>query len=189
MSMQKVVERILSDATLEAQKTVEDAKTRAETIVADASLRAEKRRVEVETETRAQVENILEKRASDARLESSKILLREKRKTVDGVYALALARLVALEKEDCMRLTARLLENYAEENDEIFLAENFKYAKDLERLPIVEKKKLKIAEKRLQIEGGMRLVGKTSDKDLSYGALISADKDEYQASLARELFR
>ncbi|MBQ8685097.1 MAG: hypothetical protein IJ514_02875 [Clostridia bacterium] len=189
MSMQKVVERILSDAASEAQTTLDEAEAKAARIVAEASSRAEKRRRETEAEVQRKTESVLEKRAADARLESAKILLREKRKTVDGVYALALARLVALDKEDCMRLTTRLLERYAEEGDEVFLSENFKYGAEVETLPVVERKKLKISDTRLRIEGGMRLVGKVSDKDLSYAALLAADKDENQASLAAELFK
>lgn len=56
-------------------------------------------------------------------------------------------------------------------------------------MPVVEKKKLKISAQRVEIDGGMRLVGETSDKDLSYGALLAADKDEYQAELAKALFK
>ena len=36
---------------------------------------------------------------------------------------------------------------------------------------------------------GLRLQGKTCDKDLSYGALLLADRDEYQSALAEKLFR
>jgi hypothetical protein len=42
----------------------------------------------------------MEKRLADARLESSKILLKEKRKAVEAIYELALQRLLALEKEE-----------------------------------------------------------------------------------------
>ena len=48
---------------------------------------------------------------------------------------------------------------------------------------------MKISDTRLDLDGGMRLVGKVSDKDLTYGALLAADKDANQANLAKELFK
>lgn len=189
MSMQNVVERILSDARAEAQATVVAAENKAAELLAESASRAEKNRRETERDVKEKTESIFEKRAADARLESAKILLREKRKVVDAVYALALGELIALEKEDCLQLAASLLETYAEEGDVVFFAENFKYAADVAHLPVAERKKLKISEARLLIDGGMRLVGKVSDKDLSYGALLAADKDEHQSDLAKALFR
>ena len=108
---------------------------------------------------------------------------------MDAIYAMALSRLQTLEKEDCLRLTARLLEAYAETGDEIFFAENFAYVEAAAKLPIVGQKSLKIAEERLPIDGGMRLKGAKADKDLSYGALLAADRDENQAALAAKLFK
>lgn len=189
MSMQKVVERILSDAQAESEEMLRRAEKKAEEIINEAHLRAEKNRAEVELEVKKKTESIFEKRDSDARLESAKIVLGEKRKTVEGVYALARARLLALEKEDVLRLYSRLLETYAETGDELFFAENFAFASEVERLPVVKQKGLKIAEKRLSIDGGLKLVGKISDKDLSYSALLEADKEENQANLAKQLFK
>ena len=46
-----------------------------------------------------------------------------------------------------------------------------------------------IAKESQEIGGGLRLIGKVSDKDLSFKALVLADRDKNQASLARELFK
>ena len=95
--MQKVVERILSDAQQDAEKTLKNAQDKAEQLLAAtrASVQDERKLAEIEAENKAK--SVLEKRSADARLESSKILLAEKRKTVSAVYNLALARLNALE--------------------------------------------------------------------------------------------
>ena len=189
MSMQNIVDKILSDASAEAQAIVSDAESKAAQLLAEASLRAEKLRRETEEDVKRKTESIFEKKAASARLESAKLQLKEKRKAVDSVYALALDRLISLEKEDCLRLTASLLERYAEKGDELFFAENFKYASEVKLLPVVKEKGLKISQTRLSLDGGMKLVGEISDKDLSYGALLSFDREEYQAELARELFK
>ena len=189
MSTQNIVERILSDAEAEARAIIEEAESKAAQLLAEASNRAEKSRRETENDVREKVESIAEKKAAAARLESAKILLSEKRKVVDAVYALALGRLLSLEKEECIKLFSSLLARYAEEGDEVFFAENFKYAADVSILPVIKEKNLTISEKRLPLDGGMRLVGKVSDKDLSYGALLAADKEENQAELAKKLFK
>ena len=71
MSMQKVVERILSDAQAEAQAIEAQAESKAAKILADSAARAEKIRRDTENEVKEKTESILEKRAADARLESA----------------------------------------------------------------------------------------------------------------------
>ena len=46
-----------------------------------------------------------------------------------------------------------------------------------------------LSPERAEIGGGFVLRGKTSDKDLSYGALLAADREEHQAEIAAELFK
>ena len=189
MSVQNIVEKIVFDANAEAQAIVAEAESKSAKLLADSALRAEKLRGETETEVQRKIESIFEKKAADARLESAKLQLKEKRKAVDAVYAFALDRLVSLSKEDTLKLASVLLEKYAEEGDELYFAENFKYADEVKILPIVKAKGLKLAKDRLKLDGGMRLIGKVSDKDLSYGALLATDREAHQADLARELFK
>ncbi len=189
MSMQKVVERILSDAEAEARAIVEEAEAKAAKLLADASARAEAERKTAETEAKERRNSILEKRAADARLDGAKLLLGEKRKVVATVYDEAHSRLLELSKENTLRLFAGLLETYAEEGDEIYFSTNFPYENEVKILPVVKARGLKISKTRLPLEGGMRLKGVKADKDLSYAALLSADREEYQAQLAVELFK
>ena len=79
--------------------------------------------------------------------------------------------------------------SHLEEGDEVVLSDKFLYVAELSALPIVSKRNLKISETKLNINGGMKLLGKLADKDLSFTALLSADKDNNQAELARKLFQ
>lgn len=189
MSIQNIVDKILSDAQAEADATLAAAESQAAKLLGQAASEAEQQRRDTEREVAEKTQSVLEKRAADARLESAKIHLQEKRKAVDAVYALALQSLVALSKEDALRLATTLLEKYAEEGDELFFAENFKYADEVSILPVVKTRKLVVAKERLPIDGGMKLVGRVSDKDLSFGALLATDKDAHQAELAKRLFK
>ena len=188
MGTQKIIEKIRSDAEMEAQAIVQAAEEKAAKILADASASAQDNRKTAEAEVSEKRKSIMEKRAADARLDSAKLLLGEKRKVVDAVYDEALSRLLELSKEDCLRLTQRLLECYAEKGDELFFAANYPYKAEASQLPIVQEKQLVVSEQYLTLSGGFQLRGKVSDKDLSYAALLQADRDENQAALAAELF-
>ncbi len=189
MSTELVVERILCDAKAEADAIVKEAENKAEKILADASARSEKLRMETEEETKAKCDSILEKRQAGARLDGAKLFLKEKRKVIDTIYDEALSRLLELSKEDSVLLVEKLLEKYAEQGDVIVFAKNFPYEAEIEILPVVKAKGLTVSSEKLPLSGGLRLQGETSDKDLSYGALLVADRDEYQSALAEKLFR
>lgn len=188
MSTERIVERILSDARAEAQAILSDAENKAAKIVADASARTQKARTQAEAEMAEKRKSILEKQAANARLDSAKALLGEKRKVIDLIYTQALGMLQTLSKEDSLRLVDSLLIQYAEKGDEIYFAKNFAYAKEVSALPVVTQKALKISESKLPIDGGLRLKGEKADKDLSFGALLAADREENQAALAAEIF-
>ena len=189
MSTEKITERILCDANAEAEAIVAEAESKAAKLVEEATVRAEQIRAETEAEVVEKRKSILEKRAAAARLDSSKILLREKRRVIDAIYDEALSRLLELSKEDSVKLVSSLLKQYAEEGDEIIFAENFAYAEEIKRLPVIEERGLTLAQERLPLSGGVRLRGRLSDKDLSYGALLLADREDNQAKIAAELFR
>lgn len=189
MSTEKITARILADAEAEAGEIVADANAKAAALEAEAAARVEALRKETELETAEKRKSILEKREADARLDSAKLLLGKKRRVVDTVYDEAHSRLLELPKEQALQLCARLLKEYAEDGDEIVFAKSFAYAKEAALLPVVKEKKLRVAAEKEEFSGGLRLVGKVSDKDLSFGALLKADRDEHQAALAREIFK
>lgn len=189
MSKEAIVERILSDAEAEAAAIVKTAEEKAAAFVAEASDRAEKSRRESEAEVKKKAESIFERKAATARLDCAKILLSEKRRVIDVIYEEALDRLLAFSEEECLALTDKLLKEYAENGDEIFFAENYPYEAAAARLPVIAEKNLIVSPQRIGIDGGFRLRGVSSDKDLSYGALLAADRDEYQAETAAEIFK
>ena len=188
MSEQAIIDKIIADAREEAQAIISDAEKKAEGTIAAASLRAEKRKQGEKAAAETRAESILEGKAATARLDCAKILLGEKRAVIDEVYARALKEMQELGKAEAVHLIEKLLENFAEEGDEVMFADNFKYVQEAAKLDIVKEKKLKISAKKAHIDGGLLLVGKTSDKDLSFGALLAADREEHQAEIASKIF-
>ena len=188
MGREEIVARVLSDAEKEAERIVAAAKKRAEEIVASAQAEANAEIAEAEKEVMARAKLITDGKAATARLDSRKVLLAEKRRVIDGVYCRALAELRCLGKHDALALSERLLTENAEEGDTIIFSENFSYADEVAALPVVREKKLTVSGERQELSGGFILRGKNADKDLSYGAILAADREEHQAEIAAAVF-
>lgn len=188
MSEQAIVEKIIADAEKEAQAIIAAAEKKAEATIAAANARAERRMQGEKTAADKKAESILEGKAATARLDCAKIMLGEKRAVIDEVYARALKSIQEIGKAEAAHLFGRLLTDYAEEGDEIVFAENFRFAADVAKLGVVKEKKLKVSAKKADIDGGCLLIGKSSDKNLSLGALLSADREENQATIASQIF-
>lgn len=189
MGKEEIVNRIISDAEEEGARIEADAKTRAEGIIAGANAAAAKERAKVEEEVEKRAARIREVNDASVRLESAKILLAEKRRVIGEIYARALQKLLSLGESESLALLNRLLYEYAQEGDEIVLAQNFAFAEGVKKLDSVKELKLTLSASRADISGGCLLIGETSDKDLSYSSLLAADMEENQSAMAAELFK
>lgn len=188
MGKQDIIARILSDAETEADELLAQAKKDAEEIRAEAVRRAEALKAETEAEIAVRAKRISEGRAAAARLDSAKILLAEKRRVLDEIYTRSLKSLLALNEHDTLSLYEKLLSDYAEEGETVVFAEHFPYAAKAMQFAIVDARGLKIAKERAPIAGGFLLKGETCDKDISFEALLSADREEHQAAIAARIF-
>lgn len=188
MSKESIVERILSDANAEAEAILADAREKADLVVAGAEEEARKDRLGTEAEVRERRAGILEGKAAAARLDSAKILLAEKRRVIDAVYGLALKKLLSLGEKETLALAERLLQEHAEEGDVILFAPNYPCANAVTKLAVFREKKLKLSFEQAKISGGFILRGENSDKNLSYEALLAADREEHQAEIAEKIF-
>lgn len=189
MGKEEIVERIREDASAEAEEIIRAAKEQANEIISAANARAAEEHAAVEAEAAERANRITDGKNATARLDSQKILLAEKRRVITEIYARAHEKLKNLNEQDSLALLNRLLVAHAENGDEIVLAEDFRYASGAKKLPVVEERRLTFAEGRAPIDGGCILRGKTADKDLSYAALLAADTEENQASIAQRLFQ
>lgn len=195
MSVESIVERIRCEGKAEAESILAAGKKKADETENGAKAEAERLRRETESDVEKRAAAVAAHYAATARLDVKKIMLAARKKAVENVYAEAKARLKGLEKEETLSLFDRLLKTYAEEGDRVIFAEDFKYVAAVKLLPVFAEKKLKIVSggeaKTLaggNFDGGLYLSGDTADKDLSFGALLKADREKYEASIAAELF-
>lgn len=193
MSVESIVERIRSDGKTEAEAILAAGKRKAEETENGAKAEAERLRRETESDVEKRATAVAAHFAATARLDVKKIMLAARKKAVENVYAEAKKRLIDLGEEETLTLFNRLLCLYAEEGDAVIFADGFRYTEGVKLLPVFAEKKLKAvsdgaAFAGVKIDGGLYLAGKTADKDLSFDALLKADREENESRIAAELF-
>lgn len=193
MSVESIVERIRSDGKTEAEAILAAGKRKAEETENGAKAKAERLRRETESDVEKRAAAVAAHFAATARLDVKKIMLAARKKAVENVYAEAKKRLIDLGEEETLTLFNRLLCLYAEEGDAVIFADGFRYTEGVKLLPVFAEKKLKAvsdgaAFAGVKIDGGLYLAGKTADKDLSFDALLKADREENESRIAAELF-
>lgn len=193
MSVESIVERIRSDGKTEAEAILAAGKRKAEETENGAKAEAERLRRETESDVEKRAAAVAAHFAATARLDVKKIMLAARKKAVENVYAEAKKRLIDLGEEETLALFNRLLCLYAEEGDAVIFADGFRYTEGVKLLPVFAEKKLKAvsdgaAFAGVKIDGGLYLAGKTVDKDLSFDALLKADREENESRIAAELF-
>lgn len=193
MSVESIVERIRSDGKNEAEAILAAGKRKAEETENGAKAEAERLRRETESDVEKRAAAVAAHFAATARLDVKKIMLAARKKAVENVYAEAKKRLIHLGEEETLTLFNRLLCLYAEEGDAVIFADGFRYTEGVKLLPVFAEKKLKAvsdgaAFAGVKIDGGLYLAGKTADKDLSFDALLKADREENESRIAAELF-
>lgn len=193
MSVESIVERIRSDGKTEAEAILAAGKRKAEETENGAKAEAERLRRETESDVEKRAAAVAAHFAATARLDVKKIMLAARKKAVENVYAEAKKRLIDLGEEETLTLFNRLLCMYAEEGDAVIFADGFRYTEGVKLLPVFAQKKLKAvsdgaAFAGVKIDGGLYLAGKTADKDLSFDALLKADREENESRIAAELF-
>ncbi len=193
MSVESIVERIRCEGKAEAESILAAGKKKADETENGAKAEAERLRRETESDVEKRAAAVAAHFAATARLDVKKIMLAARKKAVENVYAEAKKRLIDLGEEETLTLFNRLLCLYAEEGDAVIFADGFRYTEGVKLLPVFAEKKLKAvsdgaAFAGVKIDGGLYLAGKTADKDLSFDALLKADREENESRIAAELF-
>lgn len=179
---------IKADAQAEAEEIISSAQKNAEETISVARKQAEAELEEAKKEGAEAAARIRSGKMAQARLDGAKVLLAEKRRVLDEIYARALKRLLSLPEKESLALYEKLLAENAEEGDTVLLAASCGIGDKIRALPVAAQRKLKFSKESADIEGGLLLRGKTSDKNLSFASLLQADMDEHQAELAIRLF-
>lgn len=184
-----IIERILSDATEKAQALIDDAEKEATSRVTAAKDWADKYKSAQEKILNDDVREISFRRMTVAELDVRKLFLQAKQQVVSEVFDAVYDKLCSLDKLTYIKFTEKLISENADDGDEIVLAENDSVSeKDILALKVVKEKNLTVSKESGNFKGGVMLVGKLCDKDLSFERLIEDKKDFYMSKVVEKLF-
>lgn len=136
-----------------------------------------------------EAEAVVERRKTIARLDGRKKALGAKRELIDEVFARALEKAKSFSKARCAEIISRLLEENAQEGDEVALSRYLPLKRaEIEALPVFRAKKLVFGGADGDFAGGVKLSNPTCEKDLSFEALIAADRVSLESDIVKILF-
>ena len=184
-----IIAKILSDANKKAEEVLSAADAYAVKVKEEADEWAKNYLAEQQSLLKEDCAEVVKRRNIGAELDVKKNILSAKQQVVDEVYALATEKLCALSKKDYLALVEKLLIRFADKGDSVVLSrDGVLTEKDVTALAVFGERELKTAKITGDFKGGVKLVGKTSDKDLSFSAVVAAEKQTTVRETAEKLF-
>lgn len=190
MDKQKaIIDKIIEDAETKAAEIISIANAEAEKSIADGNSWAERYKSEQNAILNAANEDKVLRRKTVAELDVKKIVLKAKQDAIESVFDSAYKKLCLLNKAEYLSFLKKLLEKYAEEKDTVILSsDNIISEKDLSDLKVVSDKHLTVSDVKGDFIGGVMLVGKICDKDLTFKSIVNESKSEFVSEVSKELF-
>lgn len=184
-----IIRKIKEDAMIKANSTLEEGAARAKTTIDNAVRDADVYKRDNMAESYVERDEIIKRKTTVASLEVKKLVLQAKKQVVDKAFDEA-AKLIKSDEKAYKNLIERML-SFVEDGDEIVLSE---FDEKLVSDEFVEKtvnklgKKATISEKRGSFKGGIKLVGKNTDKNLTLEAELAEFRREEESVVAQILF-
>lgn len=184
-----IIRKIKEDAIIKANSTLEEGAARAKTTIDNAVRDADVYKRDNMAESYVERDEIIKRKTTVASLEVKKLVLQAKKQVVDKAFDEA-AKLIKSDEKAYKNLIERML-SFVEDGDEIVLSE---FDEKLVSDEFVEKtvkklgKKATISEKRGSFKGGIKLVGKNTDKNLTLEAELAEFRREEESVVAQILF-
>ena len=183
-----IIEKILSDARIMANSTLEEAGKRGLEIIGEAKCDAQIFREKNMAESYAERDEIIRRSVTSANLEVKKLLLKTKQDEVNAAFEEA-KKVVKADKKGYLKLLSAML-SCAEDGDKVIFS-----ALDKD---IVDEKWLTDAAKKLKKKldfggygdfcGGIILSGEGSDKNMTIEVELKTVREEHEPEIAGILF-
>lgn len=188
---QKIIDKILSDAKHDAGEMLSEALKKAEALVA-----AKQAEVDAEydisvEEARKAGEEVVRRRLTVADLEVKKLLLSAKKQAVDEAFEESLKKLLALPKEEYAALVESMIASAADDGDVVVISENDKNVLTkafFDKISAKIGKKLTLSDTFGNFRGGVMLLGKGVDKNLTFESELALLRDEVEPEVAKIMF-
>jgi len=196
MEAQPVVDKILNDARVEAEKI----KKQAEEIQAAEQAKLEEQLQEYKKQTQLLAKKAAEgKKAhllATARMDIAKLLLAEKREILDELFEQTRQKLLSLPDEQYSELMTKLMLDAVETGDEEVIVDhnekriNQEFIKQINRrLGPGYKGNLRLSQQKNNLGGGFILKRGKIKNNLSFEVLLARARKELEIELAKDLFK
>lgn len=188
---QKIIDKILSDATHDAGEMLSEALKKAEALVAAKQAEADAEYDISVEEARKAGEEVVRRRLTVADLEVKKLLLSAKKQAVDEAFEESLKKLLALPKEEYAALVESMIASAADDGDVVVISENDKNVLTkavFDKISAKIGKKLTLSDTFGNFKGGVMLLGKGVDKNLTFESELALLRDEVEPEVAKIMF-
>jgi len=197
MSVEKIVEKILSDARAEAQRLVEGARAQAAQIAEHAQLEAQRQRELIVAQAQQEAQSRRAARLAEARAAARNAVLRAKRAVLAKVFEQVAERLATMPAHEYKGWLLRLLVESSETGDEEVilssgdrqtLGETLVREANAQLAQHGKKGALKLSEETRDIGRGFVLKGRNSEINVTLKALLRRAQEELEIEVAQMLF-
>ena len=188
---QKIIDKILSDAKHDAGEMLSEALKKAEALVAAKQAEADAEYDLSVEEARKAGEEVVRRRLTVADLEVKKLLLSAKKQAVDEAFEESLKKLLALPKEEYTALVGSMIASAADDGDVVVISENDKTVLTkafFDKISAKIGKKLTLSDTFGNFKGGVMLLGKGVDKNLTFESELALLRDEVEPEVAKIMF-
>ncbi len=184
-----IINKIIADAENNASVIVKNAENTANEMIKNAEIKASEYLESEDKASKEQARLTVERRKTVAALDSKKIALKARQELIDECFEQAEKKILSLERDEYLKLIARLCEENAEDGDVLVLGSEEKYVDEafVKELSARIGKKLGISEEKGNYVGGIVLRSSYCDKNLTLHALLRSMRDEKEKEIAKLL--
>lgn len=190
MSIEKITEKILSEAKEYADNAVADAKKQEAEILAKAQNDADKILLDVQNKIKAESEKVFSRRNSLAQLETRKMILKAKQDAVNECFEKAVEEVHNMDTEKYIEFLVNTLSDIGVKHGEVLFN-----AKDLEtvgeKVVVLANEKgndFKLSNKTINATGGFKVVAGKIEVTATIESIIEDIKEEITPDVVKALF-
>ena len=185
-----IIQKIMDDAKKVAEGNIKEANDTASQIFARAQKEIDKLEAANEGKADALYEDALSRSAVVANLDCKKLMLNAKKEIVNKVFDEALDAFVA-EKKDYLALVEKMISSCCEDGDEVVICERDGKVITKKFIADIAKKtgkKLSLSGEFGDFKGGVLLIGKNYDKNLTLDLELQSVRENIESKIVEILF-
>lgn len=184
--------KITADAKAKAAALIKQAEEAAEAQLSKTREAVETRRENALAEARAQAEELIKHRLSLAELEIKRQSLGARRAAVDKAFDEAVKRMYELKPDEYLAIVSRMIKKHGRDGDAVLRGKGDEKRITAQAVADISKAlkvNLRLSDSTGDFRGGVKLLGKESDKNLTFESLFRLMREGLEAEIAQILFK